>query len=65
MTLKIGDKVTTYVSVAGKRVPVRTGIIVDFVGEWKSLARVDIASLHGCSPWVVLEETAKLTKIES
>ena len=65
MNLKVGDKVETCVYVAGKRVAMHKGIIVGFDGIHETVARVDIASLRGCAPWIVRESTAQLQKVDA
>jgi hypothetical protein len=59
--MNVGDKVQTGVYVCGEWAPMHTGIIVSRVNS--QLVNVDIGSLHGCAPWIRLEEESKLQVI--
>lgn len=58
-----GKRVETCVYVLGKRVPMRTGIVTRDNDD--GVCEVDIGSLHGCAPWLVLEDKSHLLVIES
>lgn len=60
--MKIGDHVQTGVYVLGEFKPVYTGVIV---GVLYGLFQVDIGSLHGCQPWIHLEQESHLRLCES
>ena len=56
--MKVGDKVITGVYVCGKWKAMRTGIIVQRIDD--QLVKVDIGSLHGCAPWIQIEQESHL-----
>jgi hypothetical protein len=56
--MKIGDKVQTGVYICGEWKSMYTGIIVSRVNN--ELVNVDVGSLHGCQPWIKLEEESNL-----
>lgn len=60
--IKIGDKVETGVFVLGEWKPLYAGIVIDQSTEG-SLSKVDIMSLHGGAPWIILKETSNLRKL--
>lgn len=60
--MNIGDKVQTGVYVCGEWKSMYTGIIVNRVNS--ELVNVDVGSLHGCQPVVILKEESKLRLVE-
>lgn len=57
--MKIGDRVRTGVFVAGEWRPSSVGIVVAQSPD-KTLAQVDIGSLHGAAPWLLWEQESHL-----
>lgn len=58
-----GKKVETCVFVCGERRPMNKGIVTR--DDDSGVCEVDIGSLHGCAPWLVLENKAHLRVVES
>ncbi len=58
----MGKKVETAVFVCGERKPMRQGIVVE--DNDTGTCKVDVGSLHGCAPWILLEDKAHLRVIE-
>ena len=59
--IKVGDRVRTGVYVLGDWVPMSPGIVTELSAD-KSLALVDVMSLHGGAPWIRHEQTSHLRK---
>jgi hypothetical protein len=59
--LKVGDTVWCTVFVAGNQMKTGKGTIVSMSND-KSIAQVDVGSIHGCSPWLRWEATSHLIK---
>jgi hypothetical protein len=57
-----GKRVETCVYVCGERIPMREGIVTR--DDDSGACEVDIGSLHGCAPWLVLEAKAHLRVID-
>ena len=60
--MKIGDKVQTGVYVLGEFKPTYTGVIVSRIDS--QLVKVDVGSLHGCSPWTRIEQESHLVELD-
>lgn len=58
MKINVGDKVQTGVYVLGQWRPMYDGIVIDRVND--ELVKVDVGSLHGCQPWIKLEQDSHL-----
>lgn len=58
-----GKQVETCVFVNGERIPMQRGIVTR--DDESGACEVDIGSLHGCAPWLVLENKAHLRVVET
>jgi uncharacterized membrane protein len=62
--IKIGDTVQTGVYVCNEFRPMRLGTVTA-VSNDGTLASVDVGSMHGCAPWVHIEQISHLRKEEA